>query len=158
MVLFVKNLLFTVFVPGTVAVTIPWLLAGSLRPPAFGAATALPYLVLAGGLALVLECVWQFGRRGRGTPFIADPPKSLVVYGPYRWTRNPMYWGVLAIISGEALLFHSGTLAAYAMVVAAMFHLFVVFFEERWLAARFGASYQDYLGQVNRWLPRRPSR
>jgi protein-S-isoprenylcysteine O-methyltransferase Ste14 len=83
---------------------------------------------------------------------------NFVVHGPYRWTRNPMYWSVLTIISGEALLLRSSTLALYAAIVAVLFHLFAVFFEERWLAERFGESYHDYLGQVNRWLPRPPAR
>ena len=156
MALFLKNLVFTIFVPGTVAVAIPWLLAGPFPPPGLGARTVLAGSVLAAGLALFLECVWQFGRRGRGTPFVADPPKALVAYGPYLWVRNPMYWSVLIIVFGEALLFRSGGIALYGAALAPIFHLFVVFYEERTLERRFGASYRDYLGQVNRWLPRPP--
>ena len=156
--LFLKNLLFTLFVPGTVAVTIPWLLARPLHPPALGSRAVVAGIVIAAALALFLECVWQFGRRGRGTPFVADPPKALVAYGPYLWVRNPMYWSVTTLVLGEALFFASNTLALYGAALPPIFHLFVVFYEEPSLERRFGESYREYLRQVNRWLPRPPRR
>ena len=52
-------------------------------------------------------------------PAPVAPPEDLVTRGPYRWVRNPMYLAVLALIAGQALLFASGTLLAYGVVVAA---------------------------------------
>lgn len=154
--LFLKNLAFTVLVPGTVAGLVPYaILASSSRlvPRDTG---ALRYaglaLVLLGG-ALYLACVWGFAHVGRGTPAPIDPPRTLVVRGPHRFTRNPMYIAVSTVILGEALLFASGRLLAYGLAVLAGFHLFVVLYEEPTLRRLFGPAYETYCAEVRRWLP-----
>ena len=148
--LFLKNLLFTVIVPGTVAVYVPLLIAHG-RPPA---AIALALPVLAVGAAIYFWCVWNFATVGRGTPAPVDAPTKLIVRGPYSYTRNPMYVGVLTAILGWALMFQNVALAAYALVVGSGFHLVVVFYEERRLRHTFGAEYDSYCRQVGRWFPR----
>ena len=65
-----------------------------------------------------------------------------------------MYVGVLTMILGWVLCFPAWDLAAYGLVVAAGFHLFVVLYEEPALRRRFGHEYDQYRGQVGRWLPR----
>ena len=62
-----------------------------------------------------------------------------------------MYNGVLAIVLGEAWLFHSSTLVMYAFLVLILFHCFVVLYEERTLESRFGESYRAYRKAVPRW-------
>jgi protein-S-isoprenylcysteine O-methyltransferase Ste14 len=152
MLLFAKNVLFTILVPGTVAIFVP--LRVLAHPPAKASALsfAAGLLLLAGG-AIYAWCLWDFATAGRGTPAPIDPPKELVVRGLYQYTRNPMYVGVLSVISGWALLFQSSTLAVYAMCIAASFHLFVLLYEEPHLKRVFGASYEHYCSQVNRWVP-----
>ena len=66
-----------------------------------------------------------------------------------------MYVGVVGAVAGEALLFHSVSLAVYAAVLLAGFHLRVVFYEERVLRKTFGGLYDDYCRRVPRWLWRR---
>ncbi len=159
MALLVKNLLFTVLVPGTVAVYLPLLFAEG-RSPASAWAVVLAVPVLALGAAVYAWCVWDFASFGRGTPAPVDSPRKLVVRGLYRYTRNPMYLGVLTVILGWALLFRSGTLLLYALLVGAGFHLVVVLYEERHLRQGFGEEYDAYCRRVGRWLPRpgrRPS-
>lgn len=151
MALLLKNLLFTVLVPGTVAVYLPLLLAGD-RAPQPGLLAAL--LFAAGG-ALYAWCVWDFARHGRGTPAPIDAPRRLVVRGPYRVVRNPMYVAVLAVLLGQALLFRSWAILLYGAAVAAGFALFVLGYEEPHLRRTFGAEYEDYVARVGRWLPRR---
>ena len=155
MVLFLKNLAFTVLVPGTVAVLLPWRLASARlasRP-----LTVTEWLLAApaflAGASIYFWCLWDFGRTGRGTPAPIDPPKTLVVRGLYRYVRNPMYVGVLLVIAGWALLVRARNLAIYGASVAAAFHLFVVFVEEPMLRRQFGASYDAYSVSVSRWLP-----
>ncbi|HZC77232.1 MAG TPA: isoprenylcysteine carboxylmethyltransferase family protein, partial [Ktedonobacterales bacterium] len=80
----------------------------------------------------------------------------LVVQGPYRWVRNPMYIAVLAVVLGEALLFRSFLLVGYALLVWAIVHTFVVTVEEPSLRRQFGVSYEAYLRTVSRWVPRPP--
>lgn len=155
--LFVKNLLFTILVPGTVAVFVPLYVFPHARPDASVRAVVAGLLLLVGG-AIYAWCLWDFAATGRGTPAPVDPPKTLVVRGLYRYTRNPIYIGVLTVISGWALLFDSPSLAIYGICVAACFHLFVLFYEERHLRRVFGADYERYCSEVNRWLPLRKRR
>jgi len=97
---------------------------------------------------------WGFAIRGKGTPAPIDPPKKLVVDGPYRVVRNPMYWSVFLIMLGEAILFHSVPLAELAAVFFLVAWLFVLVYEEPILRSQFAAEYEDYRRRVPRWLPR----
>ena len=144
--------------PGTVTVYIPWRIVGSFdralvvqSPLEAIAATA----VIVIGAGVLLRCVWDFFARGRGTLAPLDPPRRLVVSGLYRYTRNPMYNGVLAVLLGEAWLFHSLVLLQYAAVMFVIFHTFIIFYEEPTLAAQFGESYDEYRATVPRWGARR---
>ena len=153
MVLVLKNLLFTLVVPCTVAVYVPLLLARG-RPWVAGPRFAIAVAVLVLGAAIYAWCVWDFAAFGRGTPAAIDAPKRLVVRGLYRYTRNPMYVGVLAVILGWAVIFRVAALAVYALAVATCFHLFIILYEERHLRREFGTEYEDYCARVRRWLPR----
>lgn len=154
MLLFLKNLLFTVVVPGTVAGYVPWLIARGGEP--FGSPA---WLLLASGFFIIggmiyLWCIWDFATFGRGTPAPTDAPKKLVVRGLYRYTRNPMYLGVLTVILGWVVLFRAFNLLVYALCVGTVFHLFIVFYEEPHLQKTFGMTYDQYRSRVGRWLPR----
>lgn len=151
--LLVKNLLFTVAVPGTVAGYVPWYMANDT--PLGGVAwliAGVPLLTL--GLGIYLWCLWDFANFGRGTPAPVDPPKKLVVRGLYHYTRNPMYVGVLTMILGWAVLFRSLDVLIYGVVVGCVFHAFVFVYEEPTLRSLFGESYEAYCAKVGRWLPR----
>jgi len=156
--LFLKNLIFTILVPGFIVGWVP--LVYLLRRVPVPALWVWPHLLaapllVAGGL-VYLACVWQFAVTGRGTPAPVDPPKKLVMRGLYRWVRNPMYLGVLLIVLGEVILFRHVTLMLYLVFLASAFQLFVVLYEEPVLRRKFGAIYSDYCNSVNRWLPNRP--
>ncbi len=154
MVLIIKNLLFTVVVPGTVAVYLPLFVAGR-RSPASGWPLVIGGVLLAAGAAIYTWCVWDFANFGGGTPAPIAAPKKLVVRGLYHYTRNPMYVGVLSVISAWTFIFGAVALAAYAVVVAACFHAVVVLYEERHLYREYGSEYQDYCERVGRWFPKR---
>jgi protein-S-isoprenylcysteine O-methyltransferase Ste14 len=76
-----------------------------------------------------------------------------VAGGPYRYSRNPMYLGVLAAILGWLLAFQTAALLIYGLAVAAAFNLFVIGYEEPHLRRLFGAEYDAYRRRVPRWLP-----
>lgn len=156
--LFLKNLAFTVFVPGTVAVLMPWRIVSGQAPRPCGVQQGLALLPLVTGAAIYFRCVWDFAVTGRGTPAPIDAPKVLVVRGLYRYVRNPMYVGVLLVIVGWTVFFASWVLAAYAASIALAFHLFIVLVEEATLRRLFGASYERYCGLVHRWRPGTPYR
>jgi protein-S-isoprenylcysteine O-methyltransferase Ste14 len=151
MLLLLKNLLFVVTVPGTVAVYVPLLIARG-RHPAGGVTLLLGAPLLAAGAAALGWCVWDFMTLGRGTPAPIDPPKRLVIRGLYRHTRNPMYVGVLTILAGWTVMYQSRSLLLYAVAVGVCLHLFVVLYEEPHLRRTFGEEYEAYRARVSRWL------
>ncbi|HTD53691.1 MAG TPA: isoprenylcysteine carboxylmethyltransferase family protein [Thermoanaerobaculia bacterium] len=109
--------------------------------------------LLAAGAAVYLWCAWDFATTGGGTPAPIDPPRSLVERGLYRHVRNPMYLGILLLLGGEAMLFRSRALLAYAGLVFLFFFLFVVAYEEPALRRKFGQTYERYCDRVPRWIP-----
>jgi protein-S-isoprenylcysteine O-methyltransferase Ste14 len=159
-----RNLVFTVVVPGAGGGYVPWLILrrhGARPAPPGLIAWAAPaawcaIAVIAVGVLLYLACVWVFATQGRGTPGLWDSPRRVVTIGPYRWVRNPIYLAALLIVSGQAWLFFSADLLIYAAALAVAFHLFVTCYEERRLGARFGEPYEAYRRTVRRWLPRPP--
>jgi len=151
--LVLKNVLFTLAIPGTVGVYFPLVLArGDLPKP--GLALPVPLGLLAIAFAIYLWSVWQFASRGRATPLPIDAPKSLMVRGPYRYTRNPMYLALFSALLGWLLLYQILALLLYAIAVAALVTAFVVRYEEPHLQREFGANYTEYKAIVPRWLPR----
>jgi protein-S-isoprenylcysteine O-methyltransferase Ste14 len=155
--LFLKNLVFVLLVPGAVAGWLPVVIAGGFgRIGALGAAQGVGVTALAVGLGTLLVAVVQFGTRGRGTPMPFDPPPRLVVRGPHRFVRNPMYLGALVANLGWALLFASRAVLVYAVAVWLFHFTFVVIVEEPSLRRRFGPAYGRYCAAVRRWLPGKP--
>lgn len=154
MALFLKNLVFTVLVPGTVAVYLPHAIASSRASTPFDLARLLiaAALFLLGG-AIYFWCLWDFAVSGRGTPAPIDPPTELVIRGLYHRVRNPMYLGVLTVVAGWVVYYRSIRLIEYAVTLAVLFHLFVVLVEEPLLRRRFGAAYEAYRRTVPRWMP-----
>jgi len=152
MVLLLKNLLFTVLVPGTVAVYLPLSIAGGEPVPA-GPGRLLAAALFLLGAAVYGWCVWDFAAFGRGTPAPIDAPRRLVVRGLYRYTRNPIYLGVLTAILGWVVLYRTRELAVYGLAVALAFHLIVLLYEEPQLRRLFGDEYEAYCARVRRWLP-----
>lgn len=152
--LFLKNLLFTLIVPGTVAGLVPWLIVRDESiPSTLNIVIAVVLFTLGGGI--YLWCVWDFASFGRGTPAPIDEPKKLVVRGLYRYTRNPMYVGVLTVVLGWAVLYQSSGVLLYAVGAAVVVNLFIRYYEEPHLSAVFGEEYERYRSRVGRWLPSR---
>jgi protein-S-isoprenylcysteine O-methyltransferase Ste14 len=158
----IRGLIFTLLVPGTVAVYVPLRMAERLTAP--GGLWNAGWFVSAIGAAGYIACFLHFLASG-GTPavfftrpvrfLIGEEPQRLVEAGLYRLTRNPMYVSVLLVILGQALRFASWPIAEYGLFMWLVFHLVVVGIEEPHLRDERGASYEAYCRQVPRWLVRR---
>jgi protein-S-isoprenylcysteine O-methyltransferase Ste14 len=96
--------------------------------------------------------VRDFYVSGGGTLAPWSPPQRLVVNGLYRWSRNPMYVGVVLILIGWSIWFSSRFLVEYCVAVAIMFHLRVLIGEEPWLAKVHGEEWTRYKKRVPRWI------
>jgi protein-S-isoprenylcysteine O-methyltransferase Ste14 len=125
-------------------------------PDLFRNPRPLGWIVVAIGVAICLPCVLYFAWKGVGTPMPLDPPRKLVVTGPYRWVRNPMYVGMAFLLVGEALVFPLLTrfLLVEAVLAFALVATFVVVYEEPKLRRTFGSDYEEYCRHVRRWIPR----
>ena len=102
---------------------------------------------------MLLDAFVRFARAD-GTPAPPAPTAHLVVVGPYRFVRNPMYLAVAAIILGQALLFGSWWTLVYLAVALTAVALFVTFYEEPTLARAYGDEYRTYRANVRGWIPR----
>ena len=152
----VKSLIFSILVPGTLAVAVPQLLARWRPHPSLpiGARTSriLGTLSLLAGVAIYLHTVVRFERDGGGTPSPTDEPETLVTSGLYAHSRNPMYVGVLLIVLGQALGHRSVAVLWWAAGLWIGFHNRVIGWEEPHLAEKHGAEYEDYRDRVPRWF------
>ena len=157
MFVFVRAVTYATLFIGLVLVFLPARLlswSGVTNPPAIGLAQATGMLAAAIGAALALWCVFTLALLGKGTPAPFDPPRHLVVRGPYKFVRNPMYLGAATALAGAALFYQSAALAAYVVAFLLMTHVFVMWYEEPTLRTTFGAEYGRYCSQVRRWWPR----
>lgn len=142
--------------PLFILIWLRWLPLWLVGPKVFADPRPLGWIVVAIGAVIGLPCVWEFAWRGLGTPAPFDPPRRLVVTGPYRYVRNPMYVGMGIAIAGFAIVFPHGAAiflgelaAAFALVFA-----FIVVYEEPMLRRLFGDDYAEYCRNVRRWIPR----
>src|SRR5512139_3158886 len=148
-----KSFLFLIVAPGMVAGYIPLALLrkGPQVETGFLGYLAFPLWVVGG--AILLWSFWNFLAQGRGTPAPIDPPTELVATGFYRYVRNPMYVGILLVLLGHFLWLQTVGLIVYTAAAFLAFHLFVTLYEEPTLKRKFGASYEEYLRRVPRWIP-----
>jgi protein-S-isoprenylcysteine O-methyltransferase Ste14 len=110
------------------------------------------FLIL--GLSLATWTMWLFANKGKGTAAPWNPPKKLVVEGPYAYVRNPMITSVFMMQIAEALLLNSWL--AFGLFGLFLFGnmLYFPLFEEKDLEKRFGNDYRTYKRNVPRWIPR----
>ena len=129
--------------------------SGIVWPAVIGAPQVAEMIIGTIGAAIALWCVFTFAFIGKGTPAPFDPPRRLVIRGPYRFVRNPMYIGAGIALAGAALFYQSLSILIYAGLFFLATHLFVVLYEEPILRQTFGSEYEAYCRQVRRWWPKR---
>jgi protein-S-isoprenylcysteine O-methyltransferase Ste14 len=147
--------LFLVLAPGTMAVLVPYLLTGWDAADPWIAAQVAGAVLIAAGAAVLLDAFARFALQGLGTPSPTTPTERLVITGPNRYVRNPMYLAVTALILGQWLLLGRPVLLAWAFVFLATTYAFVRGYEEPTLLAEYGEEYERYRATVPGWWPRR---
>jgi len=157
MFVFVRAITYAALFIGLVLVYVPARLlawSGLVRPVAMELPQVVGMIIGAAGSAVALWCIFTFASVGRGTPAPFDPPRRLVIQGPYRFVRNPMYIGAGLALAGAALFYESLPLLGYTGLFFLATHVFVVWYEEPALRRTFGQEYEAYCGRVGRWWPR----
>ena len=158
--IWIKTIIFSILVPGVVTLFIPYCAlkyTNSLDPIVFGVSEIIGIALMGLGLSIYLICVWNFAEIGKGTPAPIAPPHLLISRSLYKYSRNPMYIGIISILVGETLIFRSFILGGYTVLLFICFHLFVRYYEELALSRQFGAEYARYCREVPRWLIHWPS-
>jgi protein-S-isoprenylcysteine O-methyltransferase Ste14 len=156
-----RHLLAVAILPFSVTVLIPVWLArrdgvvlarGAGAPETLAQAAGLGLLAI--GLLLFVASLRRFDREGSGTLAPWDPPRRLVVRGPYAYVRNPMISGVAFVLLGEALLLLSRPHLEWALIFLLINAVYIPLLEEPLLLNRFGDEYREYCRHVPRLLPR----
>jgi protein-S-isoprenylcysteine O-methyltransferase Ste14 len=154
--LFLRNLFFTILQPGLVAGLIPyWIIKPKIKNTFTLPLNWYRYagvIVFVTGFIIMINCIATFAIKGRGTLSPADPTKHLVATGLYKFSRNPMYIGVMLILTGEAIFFKYADLWIYALLVFIAFNAFIILHEEPRLKRDFGNGYKNYCRKVRRWI------
>lgn len=154
--LFWRNLFFTILQPGMVCGFFPWLIAREQYRTALKTPLSVDQyagiIVFIAGVAITLHCITRFALDGRGTLSPADPTRQLVISGLYKYSRNPMYIGVMFTLIGECLFTRSTGLWGYSLFIVTAFNIFIMGWEEPRLRKDFGSAYEDYCRKVRRWL------
>jgi protein-S-isoprenylcysteine O-methyltransferase Ste14 len=159
--MWLRHLAAIAILPFTVAVLIPVRIAqrGGLAPGLGGSAAEIA-LQLIGvavgsiGLVLFVTSLRRFANEGQGTLAPWDPPRALVIRGPYRFVRNPMISGVVFVLFAEALVLLSPPHAVWAAAFLALNLIYIPLVEEPQLERRFGEPYREYCRHVRRIWPR----
>jgi protein-S-isoprenylcysteine O-methyltransferase Ste14 len=145
---------FFALAPGVVAGVVPWALTRWDARAWWLPLRVVGVVVLAAAAVALVHAFARFVLEGLGTPAPIAPADHLVVGGPYRFVRNPMYLAVVGAVAGQALVLGRVVLLAYAGVLAVVFGAFVHLYEEPTLRRQFGDDYEGYRRAVSAWLPR----
>ena len=150
------NIIFTILYPGIVAGLIPcWIIGGDINVIIFEFEKLhqlVGVFLFIAGFIIMTWCIVNFAVKGRGTLSPITPTKKLVVSGLYRFSRNPMYIGVMLLLIGETLFFSSRSLCLYSFIVFVGFNIFIIAREEPRLKKDFGDDYDIYRKKVRRWF------
>ena len=111
-------------------------------------------LLITLGAGLCWKTVSLFTEVGEGTPAPFDPPRNLVIEGPYIYLRNPMMVGVWMVLLGESLIFGSVLIGAWFLLFCGLCLILIPVWEEPDLEIRFGEPYKEYERKVPRWIPK----
>lgn len=77
---------------------------------------------------------------------------SIVIKGPFRYTRNPMYLGLITMLIGTSTLLGTFSPIVVIPIIFLIFHKQFVLREEKWMAEWFGEPYLEYKKKTRRWL------
>ena len=161
--LWVKGILFTILVPGTVAGYIPYTIMKNRSPDInIGSFHWVGIFITIAGIVIYLLTAASFLLKGKGTPaiwftkaisfIIGEEPMKMVSSGLYKYSRNPMYIGVITTVIGEGIYFQYSSLLWYGLSLFIIFSLVIMLIEEPHLKKKFGDEYRSYKNKTRRWL------
>ncbi len=142
-------------IPFLVGIALQWIVPFSL-PPGILRQALIPVgiaLIIA-GMGLIVLARREFARYGQPTD-PGHPTGKMVKTGVFAISRNPLYLGGFVVLLGIALALNMPWALVMLLLSMMICHYVLILPEERYLAAKFGAEYQEYLASVHRWLGRK---
>ena|SRR5207248_832171 len=133
-------------IAGAVSWLYPWRVLGDVRVLWLGA------VLIVLGFALAFSAASLFRRKGTELIPTSETNKLLVIQGPFRFTRNPMYLGLVIVTAGVAFCVGSLPMFAVPLLVFATANWVHIPFEEAKMRRQFGAAFDAYTGRVRRWI------
>ena len=115
------------------------------------ATAPLGSIIVATSFGWVIWAVVTMRRGGASVP-TSEPTETIVMRGPYRWSRNPIYLSMVALQLGVGVWANSAWFLPLAFVSAGLLWWGVISREERYLEKKFGNAYREYKAGVRRWL------
>ena len=143
---------FFLIAPTTVAGVVPWWISRwRLQAPFFDLQLIRWFgvVLILLGIPVLVDTFTRFALQGGGTPAPVAPTQHLVITGPNRYVRNPIYLALVAIVLGQGLILGNARLLVYGALLWIGFHIFVLAYEEPTLRRRFGAEYDTYCANVS---------
>ena len=110
-------------------------------------------ILFGGGLYLFIKTALLFHKEGQGTLSPLEPPKRLIIKGPYKKVRNPILLGILFLLLSEVVFFSSSYIFIYTIIFFFINCIYFKTVEEKKLIKRFGQDYIAYRNSVPMWLP-----
>jgi protein-S-isoprenylcysteine O-methyltransferase Ste14 len=108
-------------------------------------------IVMVGGLGLMVWAARAFQRAGTGFR-LEEGGSALVTSGPFRFSRNPMYLGIVIWLIGFAILLGSLVVFVLPVIIFLLAQFMLIPIEEKRMEQTFGKEYVDYKSRVRRWL------
>jgi protein-S-isoprenylcysteine O-methyltransferase Ste14 len=124
----------------------------ALEMPAVAANGPAGAALIIGGVVLSVWAALTFRRQRAEIVPSSETHSTLVASGPFRFSRNPMYVGALAVGLGAALLAGAWPMWLVPVALFLLQNFVIIPFEERSMERTFGDAYRDYRSRVRRWI------
>lgn len=158
----IRLIIFTIAVPGFVVGYMPYALYDVKETVETGFFRYTGLILIFMGTLFYMRSALNFLVHGGGTPaiwfskhlklLIGEEPFKLVSSGIYKYSRNPMYLGVIMVVYGLSIFFESKDIFVYACMLIVFFHIVIIFLEEPHLRRKYGEEFERYLQETNRWF------
>lgn len=116
-----------------------------------GLSVSLGPMVTAASFGLFFWAVYTM-RAGNASIPTSEPTDAIIVRGPFRFSRNPIYLSMLLLQVGVGIWANSPWFFMLAAISAVLLSWGVISREERYLERKFGSEYSSYMSRVRRWL------
>lgn len=108
-------------------------------------------VLIVAGIAIAMSGGATFSRAGTELEPTSEVNSKLITHGPFRYTRNPMYTGLLLVSLGVALIFGTVPFFVVPVILFVLVNFAFVPYEEQKMERQYGQQFRDYKARVRRW-------